>query len=456
MRALLVVALAACGFAPEDDLTGRRIGDGVATWQDLGPAELCLGVNRIGPAGSRVGGLCEPISSPAPVACLADDDCASRERCVCGRCTVQFCTSNGECGPDRVCTFAENRCDTPCATGADCAAGEGCVSGVCRRGCEVTDDCQTGEVCATQGNARRCIVADCADDDDCLASESCAVQREPRAAFEPTVLAEGVGFSMWLEMDDRTAGDRAIFRLTSRDGVRWRFDPAEAVLENGGDAHAPSVIRTDAGYRLFFRTAAGIAVADSPDGVAFDAPTSFLSGDWHAPAAAVVGGEVLVWVASAARGGLFLSRDGAPPSSVLAPGAVVDEEHWRDVTQVGSPFVLVEASPLGEPTVRLWFDAFGEESGVSMQFGEPVQLPPNDSLGFASAPAADPAAVTVWAYNPIFDRVVAFLEHRAERAPAVVRVPGEETYFLYYEGWSADGAESDGLGVAVNPPAASE
>ena len=53
-------------------------------------------------------------------------------------------------------------------------------------------------------------------------------------------------------------------------------------------------------------------------------------------------------------------------------------------------------------------------------------------------------------YNPVFDRVVAFLEHRAERSPAVVRAG--EVYFLYYDGWSPDGTRHDGLGVAKNPP----
>lgn len=456
MRWLIVLLVAACGFAPEEDLTGRRIGDGVATWQDLGPAELCLGTNRIGPAGSRVGGLCEDINTPAPTACLADDDCASRERCVCGRCTVQFCTSNAECGPARVCSFTENRCDTPCAGADDCAAGEGCVNSVCRAGCETTADCQTGEVCATQGTARRCIVADCSDDGDCLASESCAVQREPRATFQPTVLAEGAGFTMWLEMEDRTPDERAIFRLTSRDGVRWRFDPADPVFEAAGDAHAPSVIRIDGGYRLFIETTGGIAAANAPDGIAFEAPSMVLSGDWHEPAAVVVDGEVWLYVSAGDRAGIHLSRAGAPPTPVFGTSDATDDEHWRDVTRVGGPYVLVEESPLRAPTVRLWFDAFGEESGVSMQFGEPVQLPPNDSIGYASALASDPTNLVTWAYNPVFDRVVAFLEHRAELAPAVVRVPDEEVYFLYYEGWSADLMQPDGIGVARNPPAASQ
>jgi hypothetical protein len=47
---------------------------------------------------------------------------------------------------------------------------------------------------------------------------------------------------------------------------------------------------------------------------------------------------------------------------------------------------------------------------------------------------------------------VAFLDHRAEVAPAVVRDPDGEVYFLYYGASSADGMTQEGIGVARNPP----
>jgi hypothetical protein len=452
---LAACALAgACGFAPQDELTGRRIGDGIAPWQDLGAVELCLGSRRIGPPASTIGGFCAPDGTPPPRACTGDDGCGSRERCVCGRCTVQFCTSAGECGQGHVCSFLTNRCDVACSVDDGCAGDrERCLSGVCRRDCAVDGDCQTGEVCGMQGAMRLCIVADCTDDDACRAGEFCDVQREPREVAEPTVLAdEGPELTMYLEMSDRTPDDRAIWRAVSDDGVAYRFDPATPVFENGGDARAPSVVRDAGGVRLFFETSVGIAAVDSADGRNFGTPEAVLTGDWHAPAAAVApDGETLLYVHAGARDGIALSRGGGPASIVYDAGDVVDPVLWRAVERVGSPFVAIETSPLGEPTVRLWFDAFGTESGSAIVFGDRRAVPPNDSIGFASAPGDDPTAFVSWPFNPVFDRVVTFLEHRAERAPAVVRVPGREQYFLYYEGFSADGTERDGLGVAVNP-----
>jgi hypothetical protein len=102
--------------------------------------------------------------------------------------------------------------------------------------------------------------------------------------------------------------------------------------------------------------------------------------------------------------------------------------------------------------VRLWFDAFGAESGDSVQFGMVVPLPPNDSIGYAAAPLDDPAALVTYPYNPVFDRVEAFLDHRAELAPAVVADPDGTHWFLYYGAGSADGMVDEGVGAALTPP----
>jgi hypothetical protein len=152
-----------------------------------------------------------------------------------------------------------------------------------------------------------------------------------------------------------------------------------------------------------------------------------------------------------AREGLALWRGSGAPVEVFAPDDATLPELWRDVTQVGSPFALVDDS-LGLPTVRLWFDAFGAESGDSIQFGMTVPLPPTDSIGYASAQAADPTDLVAYPYNPVFDRVEAFLNHRAEIAPAVVEDPSGEVWFLYYGASSADGTVQEGIGVARNPP----
>jgi hypothetical protein len=85
-----------------------------------------------------------------------------------------------------------------------------------------------------------------------------------------------------------------------------------------------------------------------------------------------------------------------------------------------------------------------------------VELPPNDSIGVAKARLARPRELVSYAFNPVFDRIVAFLEHRAELAPSVVKLPDEDRYLMYYTGTSRDGMELDGLGVAENPPRAGE
>lgn len=453
MRAFMVVFLFAttCGFAEPEIFTGRRVGDGISSWEDLGALPLCLANERIGPEGSPVGGFCVDRNTPNEAVCNADDDCGARERCVCGRCTVQYCTTNGECGRGWSCSFTDHRCVRPCGDDADCEGAAFCRNGGCTGRCGSDDDCAAGEICGGMG---RCVVADCADDSGCLSSEICKVQRVPRATAEPTVLAseDGTEIVMWLELANATGSERAIWRAVSADGLAFLLDPASPVLEDGGDARAPSVLRIDNGYRLYYETATGISVADSPDGVSFGTPTQVIPGDYHAPAAAATGSDVLVYVEVGDRDAIALWRGSGAPAVVFRPEDAIDPVLWRAVERVGSPYVLVEESSLGPATVRLWFDAFGTESGASIQFGEIVAIPPNDSLGYAAAPASDPGAFVSYPWNPILDRVVAFLDHRAERSPAVVRLPGTESWLLYYGGWSADGTQAEGIGVARNPP----
>ena len=184
--ALTTLALAACGFLPEDDFTGARVGDGIAPWTDLGPAPTCLGNQFLGPPTSSPGGFCydrNQVEDP----CLDDDDCESRETCVCGRCTVAYCTSASDCSGGRSCSFSENRCDTRCADATDCAPGEECFNGACRGRCDTDDECQRGEVCSSRNY---CVTVDCADDSTCQSTERCHVQRVPRLVLEPFAVAQ--------------------------------------------------------------------------------------------------------------------------------------------------------------------------------------------------------------------------------------------------------------------------
>ncbi len=447
-RATIVVVLlcAACGFAPQDSFTGRRIGDGISPWKDLGAIELCLGNDRIGPAGSEVGGLCVAGDAPPDTTCLADADCRSREMCVCGRCTLKYCSVASECGDTRVCAFSEKRCLPTCIVDADCVgAGEFCAGGVCKARCTATAECQTGEICNSSG---RCTIAPCSVATDCRAGEACREQRMPRATTEPSPLADGTRIVLYLEMADPTGAARQIWRASSADGRLFAFDPPQPVIAAGG---APSLVRMGAGYRVYFETPEGISSADSSDGRSFGDASLVIPGDYHAPGAAVLpSGGVYVYVAEGDRGGLALWDGGGAPRPVLTPADVTDPVMWRNVDRVGSPFALVATSPLGQPAVHVWFDAFGQESADSIQFGTPTPIPPNDSVGFASTLMAQPDRLIRYAENPVFDRVQALLDHRAERAPAVLQI-GDEAYLLYYVGASADGTQAEGIGVAKNP-----
>jgi hypothetical protein len=457
----MVLLTVSCGLMPQDDLTGRRIGDGVAPWEDLGPVTLCLGTHRIGPPASAIGGFCQAIDTPPETACETDSGCASRERCVCGRCTVQYCTGQSECGPDLVCI--DHRCNIPCAGDGACGRGETCVNGGCRGGCRSGSDCQAGEVCSTlQG---RCITDECADDTGCPGTDFCAVQREPRDVAEPTVLATssspGGDFTMWLEMSDQNPLDRAIWRAESKDGLTYRFNPATPVLENAGDAHAPSAIEDQRGCLLYYERADGIWETPCPASAGSEAGRLVLTGDYHAPSG--VAGDDRIFVTVGARAAIAAYRvppTGGPagtPQIAYQPADATDPVYWRNVQQVGSPFVLRDGDLL-----MVWFDAFGTETRDVVKFGVPTPVPANDSIGFASGDANDPLILTTWPYNPIFDRPILFENHQAERAPAVVRIPGGEAreggakaeqWLLYYEGLSADGATRHGIGVARNPPA---
>jgi hypothetical protein len=456
---ILLAFATSCGFAPQPSFTGGAPGSGIAAWQDQGALQLCLADERVGTPAAGAGGLCTDINAPDEPLCADDAACGSRELCICGRCTVSYCDSNAECPPGHACNFTEKRCAPTCLSDSDCHGhAEFCSGGFCKGRCGMDDDCQTGEFCSSMG---RCTVRACANDSSCQGTDFCRQQRTPRATAQPAALAGPAAhgasasrgrFVLWFEMSNEAGTQRAIYRATSDDGLHYQVDPADPVLTDGGDAHAPSVVATSAGLELYYETAAGIRHATSADGVSFAAPTTIIAGDWHAPAAAVTpDGQTLVYVERGARQAIGLWQGSGTPADVFTPGDATLPELWRDVNAVGSPFALVDASG-PEPTVRLWFDAFGAESGDSMQFGMVVPLPPNDSIGYAAAPLSDPTAFVAWPYNPVFDRVQAFLDHEAELAPAVVEDPDQPVWFLYYGGTTRDGMTDQGIGVARNPP----
>ena len=236
--AWLALVVAGCGFLPEDDFTGARVGDGIAPWTDLGPVQICLGNEYLGPPDSTPGGLCFDQNTQE-ASCTDDSECRSREACVCGRCTVPYCSSASDCAADRRCTFAEHRCDLVCASGADCPDGAECRNGVCRGRCLDDGDCQTAEVCNSQNV---CVTADCADTGDCQTGEACRVQRTPRQVLDPSPAIDpddrtGRPVVLWLEVaDENQRTETAIWRAVSHDGIHFEMDPASPVLSDGTTA----------------------------------------------------------------------------------------------------------------------------------------------------------------------------------------------------------------------------
>lgn len=428
-----MVLLAGCGLAPDGDARpGPAAGN--APWTDLGAATVCSGETALAPPASPPGGLCVRDSFVA-AACATDRDCASRESCFCGRCTVTFCAVASDCEAPRFCNFSQHRCDLACVADTDCATGEVCLGGVCRARCLESTDCQFGEVC----EANTCIGDDCSADTDCQAGERCDLQRIPQQVQEPSVVVTGGRTVLYLDLADPAAPDaRAIFRAVSTDGTHFTLDPAAPVIAG----RAPSVVIDGATTYLYFEDPAGtgVLVATSADGIAFDPPTLALAApDARAPSAVHAGGEVLLYFATAGSIALATGPIGgelAPAGIVLSPADVQIGDgtpgtpFWTPVTELASPHALI-AGPDGATSVHLWFSAFGTESALGTKFGVPEVIPPNYSIGFAAADPASPGALAVWPYGPVADRIDVFLTHLDELGPAVVE-PRRGVFRLYF------------------------
>ncbi|MEK6607095.1 MAG: hypothetical protein AABZ30_05475 [Myxococcota bacterium] len=448
VRAALAPLLAcACGALGEQPFPERRNPTGVAPWSDLGPVEFCLGEVRVAPASASELGVCVPDDAPAPPACETDADCASRERCLCGRCTATACATDGDCGADMVCDLGQRypRCARRCTAEAQCAAGEICQSERCRQGCDVDAECQHGEVCSFTFHV--CITAHCPEV-ACLPTESCRPQRTPLALRGPSVLPHDGGLLLYAAAQD------GIRRAVGASGTSFRLDPIEPVA----DGRAPSAIATDSGVTLLFERDGALWRAESDDGKTFGQAALALAADlrWEggalaAPAAALDGEELLLAYAAASGAGIGLARGpiggdlAKQDAPLLAPADVEDPLLWRGVATIGDPALLVvPGGPAGRgPILRIYFSALGTESSSSVELGQPRRPSPNASIGYAAAELAAPRP-SVYAWNPVFDRTVAFLEHLEERAPAVVFHDGR--YLLYYDAGEAN------IGVAVNPP----
>jgi hypothetical protein len=433
---ILAFICGGCGFLGEQAFSGQRVAD-VAPWQDIGPLTVCDGtLSLVGPMASPAG-FCG--AAPAKT-CARDSDCKSRERCLCGACALGYCDSTADCQPGFVCTGSTHRCDRSCMKDGDCKPHESCVPGrnICSGSCSNDDDCQNGERCNPASST--CLSVYCSSDADCMGA-SCALQRQPESLAEPAPLAEKGGVTLWLERSGN------IVRARSTDGLAFTLDSSAPPLAG----RAPAVTPTDTGYLMLFAVGPDLFRAFSKDGVSWSADA--------APAIVAAGAPSLIRLADGSYSayvdlggavGRATSPDGtsfSTPEVVLLPDALVDPTLWRGVDEIASPFVQALSDVSHQPFVRLWFAARGQESAPAYNFGQVQEVPPNFSIGEAAS--SDGVTFTPYPYNPVFDRVVMFLDHQSELEPAIATVGS--TQLLYYRRASADTSLDEGLAVARSP-----
>jgi hypothetical protein len=441
--ALVAVACGGCGFERESPFAGRRVPD-VGPWQDLGALTVCRAQARIVGPSLGAAGLCR---TAAPlVACTADGDCKSRERCVCGRCAVAACDSAEECGPADgpfVCSFADRRCDRRCDVDGDCATGEHCLAGrhVCRGGCTTSDDCQHDETC--QPTTGLCVVTACSLDADC-GGRACALQRIAAVLAEPSPLPVAGAVELWLERTDADGIPRVWHGRG--DGVAFALDDAPEL-----DGTAPTVARlTDGSYAIVFGRGADLFAARSHDGLRWSTPTPALANARQPTLLAEPDGTFALYAVdtdghvSRFVAGADLAF--ATPQLVLAP-TDVRSPLWPDVDVLASPFAERYVDGDGGPRLRLWFAAHGTENAPSMQFGVPVPSSPDFSVGVAVS--LDGARFIPDAYDPVFSRTLDFINHPSALDPAVVALG--DRWLLYYRRAMSDGSGGESLAVAQSP-----
>lgn len=290
--------------------------------------------------------------------------------------------------------------------------------------------------------------------------------QSPGEVREPSPLVEEDQIVLYVERRSGASGE--VWRATSQDGMKFLFNPERPVLtpdaQDAGRAGAPTVLRQgDGNYLLAYANGAGqLRRATSRDGIAFTVdpvPLLVPSMAWEqsgldAPALAPApAGGLLLYYGTVARDALGVaeSADGilfrAAAEPVLVPDDVVDPVLWRKLDRIASPFAEAARDPRGQPFLRIYFSARGQESGTTVQDGVLMEIPPNFSVGEAAT--IDGRTLIPWPFNPVFDRVQVFVRHPAELEPAVIPVGNRR--LLYYRSAAADESPPTNLGVAENP-----
>ncbi|HJZ88369.1 MAG TPA: hypothetical protein VKN99_24510 [Polyangia bacterium] len=462
---LLLFMLPACGFLGESDFAGARQAAGSAPWTNLGAATLCQGSTFFGPPDSDPVGICIPQSARPGRLCLSDAACRSRERCVCGTCTVQICDGPAQCGSGngRDCNFRTNVCGLPCSAQQGCPGQDVCDRGFCTSACLQDRDCQTGETCSP---THRCISAFCHTTSECIGGiQDCQIQRNPGDLREPALLDDPL--LLFVELRP-TVSTGQIVRAQSGDGGRsFSIDPAAPVLAPTAAERrlgAPAVARRGTTLLLFFEEPDGIGRALSSDnGRTFQrdpAPVVRADQAWEAglvgsPGAAVLGDQTVLLFYEGGGGagiGLATSQDGASfikPSArpVVDAIAISDPTLWRQIDRVGQPAARRALDPVGREGVSLWFAAHGVESAATLESGMLVPPVANNSIGYAASLDRG-RTFAPFPFNPVFDRIENFRQHDQESTPTVA--PVGDRFLMLYGGADPQG-HATGLGIAVNP-----
>lgn len=121
-------------------------------------------------------GACD-VDAGVCVACVADGDCGTNERCDDQQC-VFFCTGDRQCAGGEICNTATGECFEPeCTQDSDCSGGFTCQTGVCAPidpvVCEAGEESCDGDVivrCSRDGTES--TRSPCAGDTVCIDDET--------------------------------------------------------------------------------------------------------------------------------------------------------------------------------------------------------------------------------------------------------------------------------------------
>ncbi|MBI2892892.1 MAG: hypothetical protein HYY06_05020 [Deltaproteobacteria bacterium] len=425
--------------------------DGIGPYRDLGPVQMCQAGGLLVATGPEASGFCVPSDSSAGPACESDSACASRERCLCGRCVVPYCDKATDCRAGETCVVSSSRCGVSCAADEDCAEEHSCDRGVCAARCTESGDCQRGESCSRLRSV--CLANACTNEADCTSDERCDSQRIRRELREPAVLADGDGLVLYVE--DRE--ERSILRARGANRDRFELE-VEPVL---AEARAPAPFAVDGLLVLYYAAPDRSAILAAPaEGTSFGDASVVLEpeqawegGTVDAPAICEVGGRLVM--AYEAMGGIGIAVEDAGVFARPGSGPAVTAEDledpllWRSVERPRSPALVADRTPLGDPRLRLWVAARGAEGSATILGEETARPPLNDSIGYLESRDGE-VAFTPSPFNPTFARVAELGAYEAESDPWVLPIDG--SFLLYFVGATVRDGVEQGVGFAEASP----